>query len=175
MSVIQVRIYGDPILLKPVKPVINFDGDLIDLVDDMIDTMREYEGIGLAANQVGVSLSLMVIDLNAINENYSPLPIVNIEFLEKDGSVVGEEGCLSLPGIRENIERAQHIKIRYQDIFGETMESEFQDLIARVIQHEYDHLQGKLLVDHISPMRKKFLNPKLQKLSKESAANRVHV
>lgn len=167
MAVLPIRVYGDPILKQRAERITEFNEDLVNLIDDMIDTMREEEGIGLAANQVGVSKNVMVINLTVINENYSPLPLINVEILEKTGSVIGEEGCLSLPEIRENIERAQYIKIKYQDVFEETKEMECQDLLARVIQHEYDHLDGILIIDRISTIQKQILKSKLQRIARE--------
>lgn len=173
MAVLPIRVYGDPILKHAVESITEFNEELVNLVDDMIDTMLEGEGIGLAANQVGIAKNAMTINLTAINENYSPIPLMNVEILEKTGNVTGEEGCLSLPDIRENIDRAQYIKIKYQDIFGETKEMECQDLLARVIQHEYDHLHGILIIDRISSIQRQLLKSKLQKIAKEVETEQV--
>ena len=175
MSVLPIRIYGDPILRVPTRKVTEFDENLVNIIDDMIDTMRLEEGIGLAANQVGISKNIMVIDVSQIDERYEPIPFMNLEILEKSGNATAEEGCLSLPGIRENLERAKKIRIRFQDIFGETKESEFEDLLARVIQHENDHLNGILLIDRISAVRKKLLSSRLQKLAKKQGVGKVNI
>ncbi|MBT3216229.1 MAG: peptide deformylase [Candidatus Marinimicrobia bacterium] len=151
MAVIPVTKLGNPILRKKCNQVTDFSG-IPKIVDDMFDTMYEKEGIGLAGNQVGLDLNLCVIDISHTEEDDVPHVFVNGEILERDGEYLMEEGCLSVPDVRLEFNRAERIRFRYQDINGDSYENYFDGLLARVIQHEIDHLNGNLIIDHVSKL-----------------------
>ena len=160
---LPVVIYGDNILRRKMKPVENFE-EATELVDDMFDTMYEEDGIGLAANQIARDLNLMVVDITHTDEWDIPFAFVNGEILERWGESVMEEGCLSLPEIRVEVKRAEKVRFAYQDLNGEKHVNEYTGLMARVIQHEMDHLNGRVIVDHASPLQKQRFSSRLKEL-----------
>jgi peptide deformylase len=135
------------------------DDALRNLIDDMLETMYAAPGIGLAASQVDVHKRLLVADVSA--EGDEPHALINPVILEKDGIQVSEEGCLSVPGYYEEVERAEHIRVRYQDRNGEEVETEMDGLLAVCVQHEIDHLDGKLFVDYISEAKRSRIRKRL--------------
>jgi peptide deformylase len=151
MAKLRILEFPDPRLRKRAAPVEVVDESLRQLIDDMFETMYEAPGIGLAATQVDVHRRLLVADVS--QEKDQPHVLINAEILEKDGSAVTEEGCLSVPGYYEEVERAEHIKVRYLDRDGNEQESEFEGLLAVCVQHEMDHLEGKLFVDYLSEVK----------------------
>jgi peptide deformylase len=161
MTKLRILEFPDPRLRKKAAPVELVDDELRQLIDDMFETMYEAPGIGLAATQVDVHKRLLVADVSA--EKNEPHVLINPEILEKDGTTVTEEGCLSVPGYYEEIERAEHIKVRYLDRDGKERESEFEDLLAVCVQHEMDHLLGKLFVDYLSEAKRQRLRKRLEK------------
>ncbi|HFQ13172.1 MAG TPA: peptide deformylase [Gammaproteobacteria bacterium] len=161
MSMLTILRYPDERLRTVARPVEHFDDDLRKLIDDMLETMYAAPGIGLAATQVDVHKQLLVIDIS--EEKNRPLVLINPEILERDGCQKFDEGCLSVPGIYETVERAQHIRLRARDPHGEPFEMEAEDLLAVCIQHEMDHLQGKLFVDYLSSLKRQRIRKKLQK------------
>ncbi|MBC8174669.1 MAG: peptide deformylase [Candidatus Marinimicrobia bacterium] len=167
MAVLDVSLYGKPILRKLTKRVEDFDG-LSDLIGNMFDTMYENEGMGLAANQVSFDLRLAVVDISVYDEYAEPEVFVNGEIIESWGSSVVEEGCLSLPEIRVDVDRPEFIKFKYQDRKGKYQEREFNGLMARVIQHEMDHLNGIFIVNRISPLKLIQFKKKLKEISNSS-------
>ncbi|GAB4331705.1 MAG: peptide deformylase [Calditrichia bacterium] len=164
MAILPVIKIGHPTLRKKAKVVTDFDDKLKTLVENMIETMRLNDGIGLAAPQVNVSQQLFVVDMPLIDETLPPKAFINPEILESRGSEPYEEGCLSIPGIRADVIRPTEIKVAYQDLDGKRTEEWLSGLTARVFQHEYDHLNGVLFVDKISPLQKKLLEPKINEL-----------
>lgn len=164
MSVLNIIKIGHPTLRKVAKPVEKFDKNLEQLVQDMVETMRLNEGIGLAAPQVNVSKRLFVIDKKLINEEWEAEAYVNPKILKVDGSNVLEEGCLSIPNIRADVNRPFNIEVEYQTLDGKKVREEMDDLLARVFQHEFDHLEGVLFVDKISILKKKLLEPQLKEI-----------
>jgi len=166
MSMLTILRYPDERLRTIATPVKHFDDKLQRLIDDMLETMYAAPGIGLAATQVDVHKQLLVVDASE-NKNQT-LVLINPEILEKDGCQKFDEGCLSVPGIYETVERAQHIRIRACDRDGQTFEMEAEDLLAVCIQHEMDHLQGKLFVDYLSNMKRQRIRKKLQKQEKQA-------
>ena len=169
MSVLPVVKYGDPILRQKVKSVnLNKIEFLVDFIDDMFDTMYEEEGIGLAANQVGKDLNLMVIDVTHLDEyeHLEPIVFINTEIIEEEGSIEIEEGCLSIPEIRASISRAESIIIKFYDINGVSKTEKFSGMLCRVILHEIDHLNGKFFTDYLSPAKRKLVHNKLIEISK---------
>lgn len=164
MTVLRVVKYGNSILRGRMKSIKNIS-DISSLVKNMFDTMYQEDGIGLAANQVGIDLNLSVIDISHTDECDTPMVFVNGRIVEKWGNSAIEEGCLSLPGIRVNVPRSERILFRYQDLSGTEHEKEFNGLLARVIQHEMDHLNGMLIIDRISPLIRQQYAKQLEELA----------
>ena len=164
MGLMEVVHYGDPILRKKCKPVTDFE-KLPGLIEDMFDTMYEEEGIGLAANQIGVDLNVMVIDISHADENCPPSSFLNGQIIERSGSESMEEGCLSVPGVRVEVTRAEKVTFAYQDLEGNHHEAKFDGLMARVIQHEMDHINGLLIIDHASQLDKHRIRKQLKELA----------
>ena len=161
MAILTILEYPDPKLRKKAVAVPDVDDDLRILIDDMFETMYAAPGIGLAATQVDVHKRLLVADVS--QEKDDPRVLINPEILEKDGVVVTEEGCLSVPGYFEEVERAEHIRVRYLDRDGNRQEQEAEGLLAVCIQHEIDHLNGKLFVDYLSEAKRQRIRKKLEK------------
>ena len=166
-QVLNVLRFPDERLRTVAKPVTEFTPALLQIVDDMFETMYAEEGIGLAATQVDVHQQLIVID--ASEDRTQRLVLINPEILEKSGSTGIEEGCLSVPGARALVERAEFVKVRAQNEHGETFELEADDLLAICIQHEMDHLIGKLFVDYLSPLKRQRIRQKMEKMTKQEA------
>jgi peptide deformylase len=163
-------LYGNPVLRQTAKPVTVFDDSLRDLVDEMFEIMYAEEGVGLAAPQVGESRRVFIIEIPEDEESEGvQLVMVNPAVQEKSGAVVAEEGCLSIPGVREKVERAETVRVSFQDLDGAACEIEAEGFLARAIQHEQDHLDGVLFVDRLSPMRRALLKRQLDDI----AAGRV--
>jgi peptide deformylase len=165
-----VTVFGDPVLRKTAEPVTNEFQDLKGFIQNMFDTMYNSDGVGLAAPQVGKTVRIFVVDTN-IDDEEEPEGIVkafiNPEILEKTGDEwVMNEGCLSLPEIREDVVRPDTIKIRYQDENFNFYEETYSGFTSRVIQHEYDHLEGIMFVDYLNPLKKRILKSKLTAISK---------
>lgn len=154
---LRIRIIGDDVLREDATEVTEFDDDLKRLTDDMLETMHANDGIGLAAPQVGISKRLLVTDITEIDPNYGPMVFINPEIIDSEGDVTMEEGCLSIPEIRESVSRPQEITLRYQTLDGEERTEMFDDWMARVLQHEIDHLNGVLFTDYLSPVKQKLL------------------
>jgi peptide deformylase len=154
----KLRIIGDEVLRQVATAVTDFDENLAHLVDEMIDTMHSAEGIGLAAPQVGISRRLLVIDISPIDEKSGPRAFINPVIMEATGECQLEEGCLSIPDVRENVTRPERILLRYQTVTGEMESESFDGWMARVLQHEIDHLNGVLFVDYLSPVKKKLIS-----------------
>jgi len=152
MAILPITIYGDKILKEKTKSVNNVDGNTIELLQNMFETMHNANGIGLAANQVGIDKSIFIVDLSLSEgyEKYKPIVFINPKItLYSDEKSVIEEGCLSLPNLRADVERASEIKIQYLDTDENIQELEASELLARVILHEYDHLLGKMIPDRV--------------------------
>lgn len=164
MNILPVIKIGHPTLRKSAQKVEKFDQELIDLVQKMIETMRVNEGIGLAAPQVNVLSRLFVIDRKLINEDWEAQAYINPEILDTQGLDTYEEGCLSIPGIRAEVDRPFKIWVKYQTIEGKVVEEELEGLLARVFQHEYDHLDGILFIDRIPFIRKKMLEAQIKEI-----------
>src|SRR5581483_96488 len=146
MSLRTILEFPDPRLRTRASAVTRFDAELGKTIDDMFETMYAAPGIGLAATQIDVALRLIVIDIS--EERNQPLVFINPEILSREGSAVTEEGCLSVPGIFDNVERAAKIRVRFQDREGTVIERDFEGTLAVCVQHEMDHINGKLFVDY---------------------------
>lgn len=161
--------YPDKRLRERGKKVEALTPELRKLIDDMAETMYAAPGVGLAATQIGEALQLFVIDI-ADNDEPSDLRVfVNPEILETSGELTWQEGCLSFPGVTEEIDRAAHVRVRAQDGDGAWFELEAEGLLAVAIQHEYDHLQGQLMIDHMGPLKKRLTHRKMVKRAEEQA------
>ncbi len=167
MAVMDVVKYGDPILRKKCAEVTDFDS-LPELIDNMFDTMYEKEGIGLAANQVGLDMNLMIIDVVHTDEAEEPHVFVNGKITDSWGESIIEEGCLSIPEVRLEVKRPEFIKFKYKTMEGEEKEEEFFGFLGRAIQHENDHLNGVFIIDHVSPMVRMQVKKQLKEIAKES-------
>jgi peptide deformylase len=161
MAKLRILEFPDPRLRTKAKPVEAVDDQLRQLIDDMFETMYDAPGIGLAATQVDVHRRLLVADVSS--EKTEPWVLINPVIIEQDGVEVTEEGCLSVPGYYEEVERAEHIKVRYLDRDGKEQESEFDGLLAVCVQHEMDHLEGKLFVDYLSEAKRQRIRKRLEK------------
>ena len=155
---------GHPTLRKKADEIDIFNGRLNQLASDMIETMQVYNGIGLAGNQVNVLNRIFVIDFSLIDESLSPEAYINPRIISQDGSGLREEGCLSIPDVNADVERATRIEVEYQTLGGKLIHEEIEDLAARVFQHELDHLNGVLFIDHLSSLQRKMLEPQIKKL-----------
>jgi peptide deformylase len=162
----EVVKYPDPVLSKPAADVTAFDGELAQLVDEMFDSMYAAQGIGLAAPQINISKRITVIDVSFKERPEDKLALINPVILDRDGKQVEEEGCLSLPEIREKVTRAAWVKVRAQNVKGETFEVEGEELLARALQHEIDHLNGILFIDHLSRLKRDLVQRRIKKLQK---------
>ncbi len=169
MAVLEIKKYPEKVLKQKALPVTTFDQELQTLIDDMIETMYAAPGVGLAAPQVGESKRLAVIDISSREDKFPLLVMVNPVIVSSEGEVEFEEGCLSLPEYTAVVKRAENVVVKAQDREGNHMEIEGTDLFAIALQHEIDHLDGMLLIDRISPIKREFFkkrHKKTQKLSK---------
>lgn len=166
VSVLPIYIYEQSVLRKRAKPIKRPDTHLARIAEDMLETMHKANGIGLAANQVGLLQRIIVVDLSGTEEHkdFVPLVMVNPEVVEESGRITMEEGCLSIPDIREEVDRAERIAVRFRDLEFVEQTLEADDLLARVILHEIDHLDGVLFVDRIGAVKRKLLRGRLNKL-----------
>ena len=168
MAILPIRTYPDPVLRKPAEPVAVIDEKLRKLALDMIETMQDANGVGLAAPQVGVSLRMVIVDFNP--ELGDPRPLVNPVIIKRSGrKQLGEEGCLSFPGLKSHVKRTPRLVVEAQDLDGNTVEYEAEDLAARAVQHELDHLDGMLFVDKVGPSDKQSLQRDLEELEQNYA------
>ncbi len=164
MALRTILHYPDKRLRELAQPVNRFDGDLAKLVADMAETMYAAPGVGLAAPQIGVSMRIFLVDVATGEDQPSDLrTFVNPVFLERVGEVRCEEGCLSFPGVHEEITRAERVAVRALDAEGQRFELEAEGLLAIAIQHEHDHLEGKLMVDHLSLLRRRLVHRAMMK------------
>ncbi len=159
--------YGDPILEKVAEPVTEFDTpELHQLIADMWETMYSAKGVGLAAPQIGVAQRISVIDVSVGEDQTKKIVIINPEITFREGKQTGEEGCLSIPGFREPLTRANKVTVRAQNEKGETVELPGEELLARAFQHEIDHLNGVLFISHLSALKRDIIRRKIKKLQK---------
>lgn len=166
LKVHEVVKYPDPVLAKRGEPVTEFGPELETLVDEMFESMYEAQGIGLAAPQISISKRITVIDVSFKKNPEDKIALINPEVVEREGKQVEEEGCLSLPEIREKVQRASWVKVRAQDVTGKWFEVEGEELLSRALQHEIDHLDGVLFIDRISRLKRDLVLRKIKKLQK---------
>jgi len=170
--ILPISVYGDPVLRKVAADIDpNYEG-LNELVENMFETMYNAEGVGIAAPQVGLSIRLFVVDLSPLGKDEPSLAdfkraFINAHILERSGDQeLMEEGCLSIPGIHEEVYRKNFIRIQYLDIEGNMHDETYTGYTARVLQHEYDHIDGIMFTDHCSPLKRRLLKRKLIEISK---------
>ncbi len=168
MALRTILEFPDPRLRTRARPVTVFDAALGTLIDDLLETMYAAPGIGLAATQVDVHQRVLVLDISA--DRSQPLALVNPEIIAREGEASTEEGCLSVPGIFDEVKRAARIRLRAQDRTGAVSERDYDDILAVCIQHEMDHLEGKLFVDYLSDLKRERIRKKLDKERKERSA-----
>ncbi len=162
--------YPDARLREKGRKVEAVTDEIKKLVDDMAETMYAAPGVGLAATQIGEAVQLFVVDTAEEGAPSDFRVFINPEILEREGDITWNEGCLSFPGVNEEIERAAKVRVRAQDRNGKTFELEAEGLLAVAIQHEYDHLQGVLMIDHMGPLKKRMTHRKMVKRADESAS-----
>ncbi|MFN8588363.1 MAG: peptide deformylase [Candidatus Eisenbacteria bacterium] len=174
MAVRPVRIYGDPVLRQKSAPVTAFDDSLRALVSDMFDTMAAYNGVGLAANQVGVAQRVFVVDVPREDGTHDRFAVINPVLERRQGHEKGEEGCLSMPGIVEDVVRSESLVLKGFDEFGVPFEREVEGYLARAIQHEADHVDGVLFTDRLSIVKRQLLRKKLDELIRGEVPEGYH-
>jgi peptide deformylase len=167
MAILDVLQFPDERLRTVAKPVAEVDGTIKQLVADMFETMRDENGIGLAATQVDRHMRVVVMDVS--EEQNEPRVFINPEIIKQDGVTISEEGCLSVPGNYAKVERAQNVTVKALNEKGESFELEADGLLAICIQHEMDHLKGKLFVDYLSPLKRQRIRKKLEKEARLAA------
>ncbi len=169
MAILNILHFPDPLLRNQARPVEKVDDSLRELLDDMLETMYQAPGIGLAAIQVNDLRRVVVIDIS--DEHDQPICLINPEILQKEGEEKMDEGCLSVPGIYEKVTRAKHILVRALNREGDTIEMEADGLLAVCIQHEIDHLDGKLFIDYLSNLKHQRIRKKLEKESRQKQSD----
>ena len=167
MSLLEIKTFGCPVLRQKASSVEEVTDDIRSLVQEMFETMYAAEGIGLAAPQVGMSIRLLIMDVSPSDPEAIPTVLINPEVVSADGEITGEEGCLSLPGVSGEVKRHANIAIRALDENGCSVEYELSEIHSRVAQHEVDHLDGTLVTDHFSTIKRNLLRGQLRKLKRE--------
>lgn len=163
-----IVLYPDPRLKSKSKPVTKFGAEWADLVRDMTETMRDAGGVGLAAIQVGEPIRMMVMEVNYDKEEKGEaLAVFNPVVLEEEGAETIEEGCLSIPDVREEVERSFKVKVKYQDMNGNEQTGEFEGLLSRCVLHEIDHMNGQLFIQKVPAVKRLFLKKQLDQLKKD--------
>jgi peptide deformylase len=163
MAVRPIKTYGEPVLSRVSEPVRNIDAFIVELAKDMVLTMHQAPGLGLSAPQVNVGRRLITVDLSVGQNPQELIILVNPEIKEQEGEIVAEEGCLSVPGIFEKVNRPSRVAVIGLDLEGREKAYEAQELLARVLCHEIDHLNGKLFIERLSPLKRQLLKRKLKK------------
>ena len=163
----SIVLYGEPVLEQQAAAVAEFDTpELHKLIDDMFESMYAAKGVGLAAPQIGIGKRIAVIDLSVGEDASQKIVLINPEIIRRDEFQSGEEGCLSLPGFREQVTRPKNVTVRAQDVKGEWFEKSGEELLARAFCHEIDHLNGRLYISHVSALKRDLIRRKVRKLVK---------
>jgi peptide deformylase len=169
VAVLEIVTCLDPVLRRKCEPIKNIGDGLVTLSEDMIETMYAAPGAGLAANQVGISSRLIVVDMGIRTEKRDPIVIVNPEITAMEDEMTGEEGCLSIPEVFADVTRARRVEVKGVDLGGRNIRVEAEDYLARAFQHELDHLDGLLFWDNLGKVRRDILKRKFKKLLKEKS------
>ncbi len=167
LTILEIMTYGCPVLKQKAEGITDIDEDVLSLAQNMLWTMYSAPGIGLAAPQVDRSIRLIVVDLSVGEKKADLFILINPEIVQREGSCVMEEGCLSVPEINEKVVRPERVVIKGTDLEGKERVIEAKDLLARVFCHETDHLNGTLFIDHLSPLKKDLIKKKLKKSSED--------
>jgi peptide deformylase len=167
MAVLQICRFPNPVLKQKTRPIQKIDSTILQLVQDMAETMYAAPGVGLAAPQVGHSLRLAVIDVSPADQPKNLLVLLNPQIVAAEGECTWDEGCLSVPDCSEEVKRNKKVVVRYQNLQGETAEITGEELLAIALQHEIDHLDGILFIDRLSPLKRRLIRRKFQKKDKE--------
>lgn len=165
MSILKVYLYGSPILSKKVEKIEDLPKNFVNYMDDMFETMLIEEGIGLSANQVGKDMRFFITNLSSYDKNLGKGIFINPLIIDSSGESTLEEGCLSIPDIRQQVTRPERITLQWENLERKIFKEEFTGLMARVIQHELDHLNGLYFVDRITPFRRTFISSKLKRIA----------
>ncbi|MBT3168373.1 MAG: peptide deformylase [Candidatus Cloacimonetes bacterium] len=176
-KILDIRIYGDKVLRQVARPVKEITPEIEQFIQNLIATMYEKDGVGLAAPQVGKPLRIFVVDPFWVQENgkKTPLVFINPEFVEFVGNESNEEGCLSIPDVFENVNRAKKVKIKGTNEKGEKVKYIAEGLFSRSLQHEYDHLEGILFIDKIASIKKMFNKKKLREIQESTDKNGINI
>ena len=167
MAIKKILTFPNPVLRQKVETVTSFDDSLKKLATDLAETMYDAPGAGLAANQIGVCLRVVVVDISENKEEKKHLVLVNPEIIDKEGCQIDEEGCLSVIDLTAKVERYRKLLVRAQDLDGKSWEFPAEDFFARVIQHELDHINGILFIDHLSSLKRTLYKKRLKKILRE--------
>lgn len=167
MAIKKILTFPSPVLRQKVETVTSFDDSLKKLATDLAETMYDAPGAGLAANQIGVCLRVVVVDISENKEEKKHLVLVNPEIIDKEGCQIDEEGCLSVIDLTAKVERYRKLLVRAQDLDGKSWEFPAEDFFARVIQHELDHINGILFIDHLSSLKRTLYKKRLKKILRE--------
>jgi len=168
MAVLNILKLGHPMLVKKAEPILKIDDGVRRLAEDMLETMHAAPGLGLSAPQVNVSRRLITVDLSVGEKEGEAIVLVNPEILEQEGKVIRDEGCLSVPEVFEKVARPQKVKVKGLDLDGRERTIEATDLMARVLCHEVDHLNGKLFIEWLSPLKRNLIKKKFKRQAEKS-------
>ena len=169
----EIVIWPDPILKKKASPVSQVDDSIRSLVNDMFETMYAADGVGLAAPQIGVLKQVIVLDTTPRQPESKPVAMINPQIIAKEGTTRYSEGCLSVPGEAEEVERAARVTAKVLDVSGREQTIEAEGLLAVAIQHETDHLHGTMFVDYLSPLKRELIRKRMKRLKVERAEERA--
>jgi peptide deformylase len=169
----EIVIWPDPILKKKASPVSQVDDSIRSLVNDMFETMYAADGVGLAAPQIGVLKQVIVLDTTPRQPESKPVAMINPQIIAKEGTTRYSEGCLSVPGEAEEVERAARVTAKFLDVSGREQTIEAEGLLAVAIQHETDHLHGTMFVDYLSPLKRELIRKRMKRLKVERAEERA--
>jgi len=169
----EIVIWPDPILKKKASPVSQVDDSIRSLVNDMFETMYAADGVGLAAPQIGVLKQVLVLDTTPRQPESKPVAMINPQIIAKEGTTRYSEGCLSVPGEAEEVDRAARVTVKFLDVSGREQTIEADGLLAVAIQHETDHLQGTMFVDYLSPLKRELIRKRMKRLKAERGQERV--
>jgi len=169
----EIVIWPDPILKKKASPVSQVDDSIRSLVNDMFETMYAADGVGLAAPQIGVLKQVIVLDTTPRQPESKPVAMINPQIIAKEGTTRYSEGCLSVPGEAEEVDRAAKVTVKFLDVSGKEQTIEAEGLLSVAIQHETDHLQGTMFVDYLSPLKRELIRKRMKRLKSERDEQRV--
>lgn len=166
MGELSITKYGNDVLRKVAEPVEEINDEIRQIVADMLEAMYKFEGVGIAAPQIGISKRIIIVDTEPSNPSSKPIVLINPEIVERYGEMNMEEGCLSVPEVRGDVKRAEKVVVEGLDLDGNKLRIEATDLSARAFQHEIDHINGTLFIDHLGRLKKQLIKNQLRKIEK---------